>query len=313
MKKYALIIHGGCGAVDKFSPAEQKKFLKSLEKIVLKGEALLKAGGDALDVAEACVKMLENDPIFNAGRGSVLNENGDIEMDASIMDGRNLRAGAVAGLFTAKNPIEVARRVMEKTPHVMLVGKGAEKFVKDQRLNQKPKEYFLTAHRQEQLRRVKRQGQVSLDHGSSRQKAHLKTSKLGTVGAVVYDKKGNIAAATSTGGMTNKMVGRTGDSPLIGCGTYADNESCGVSCTGRGEDFIRTGLAKFVSDLVAIKKWNAPKAAKFAAKYFAEKVAGYGGFIMIDKKGRVADAYTTEGLIRGYVQQGKKPVCKLFN
>jgi beta-aspartyl-peptidase (threonine type) len=313
MKKYALIIHGGCGAVDKFSALEQKNFLKSLEVILAKGELMLKEGSPALDVAEACVKMLEDDPIYNAGKGSVLNENGEVEMDASIMDGRNLKAGAVAGLFSAKNPIEVARRVMEKTAHVMLIGKGAEKFIKKQGLEQKPKTYFVTKHRVVQLKKAQKTAAVSLDHGSARSKAHLKTGKLGTVGAVAYDKFGNIAAATSTGGMTNKMVGRTGDSPLIGCGTYADNLTCGVSCTGRGEDFIRTGLAKFVSDLIAIKKWKAPKAAKFAINYFQQRVAGYGGFIMIDRAGRVADAYSTEGLIRAYVQEGKKPVCKLFN
>lgn len=319
MKKYSLIIHGGCGAVDKFSPAVQRRFLKHLQQIITKGEKLLAKGTSALDVVEACVKLLEDDPLFNAGKGSVLNEEGTIEMDASIMDGRNLQAGSVAGVFSAKNPIEVARKVMEETTHIMLIGAGVEKFISDRHLKQKPPKYFLTKHRVEQLRKAKEAATTTLDHGISnkthakKESPHQKMAKLGTVGAVAFDQYGNLAAATSTGGMTNKMVGRTGDSPLIGCGTYADNQSCGVSCTGRGEDFIRTSLAKYLSDLIHIKNISASKASMEALKYFHQRVAGYGGFIMIDRFGRIADAYTTGGLIRAYVRQGNKPVCKLFN
>jgi len=315
MKKYSLIIHGGCGAVDKFSLAEQKKFLRSLERILLKGEKLLAAGGAALDVVEYCVKMLEDDVLFNAGKGSVLNENGEVEMDAAIMDGRNLMAGSVAGVFNAKNPVAIARLVMEKTSHVMLIGKGVDRFMKKHNLPEKLPEYFITEHRIAQLKKAKESAIMTLDHGIGRKKKGKKVSpdKLGTVGAVAFDRYGNLAAATSTGGMTNKMVGRTGDSPLIGCGTYADNDTCGVSCTGRGEDFMRSSLAKYISDSIYWKGWKADRAAKEAAKYFREKVSGYGGFIIIDQKGNIADGYTTEGLIRAYVRQGEKPVAKLFD
>lgn len=308
MKKYSLIIHGGCGAVHLFTPKEKAAYLKSMEKIVTKGEAMLAAGKSALDTVEECVKLLENDPIFNAGKGSVLNEQGKVEMDASIMDGRTLSAGAVAGVSTVKNPVQLARKVMENTSHVFLISQGAEKFAKISKAIQKPNSYFIIKKRIEQWKAAKKSNQVKLDHDSQ----ESKELKKGTVGAVAFDQHGNLAAATSTGGMTFKKFGRTGDSPIIGAGNYADNLTCAVSCTGRGEDFIKTGMAKFISDLIYLKKYSAEKAARVALKYFRERVNGYGGFILIDRKGDIASAYTTEGLIRGYVSQGKPPVCKLF-
>lgn len=307
MKKYALIIHGGCGALSQFSEKEQKAFLKSLEKVIKRGEKYLQKGEKALDVVEKCVRLLEDDPIFNAGKGSVLNEKGEVEMDASIMCGKTMNTGAVAGVKSAKNPITVARKVMEKTNHVFLIGEGAEKFIRKEKIERKPASYFILPHRVAQLKKVKKEGIVLLDHDDNK-----KNAKLGTVGAVSFDIYGDLAAATSTGGMSNKMVGRTGDSALIGCGNFADNKGAGVSCTGRGEDFIKAALSRRIADLVELKGYKAKKASKKATKYFKEKVNGYGGFIMIDKKGNIGEGHTTEGLIRAYVKQGKKPVCKLF-
>ncbi|MGL5831113.1 MAG: isoaspartyl peptidase/L-asparaginase family protein [Candidatus Altimarinota bacterium] len=303
--KYALIIHGGCGAVDKFSKEQQKEFLESLKKIVASGEELLAAGGQAVDVVENCVRLLENDPLYNAGRGSVLNEKGEVEMDASIMDGRGLQAGAVAGLSSVKNPVSAARRVMEKSGHVLLIGEGAEKFASKEKLPKAKPEYFVTENRVAQLKVAKKEARAGLDHGGE-------VDKKGTVGAVAFDVYGNLAAATSTGGLVNKKYGRTGDSALIGCGTYADNLTCGVSCTGIGEDFIRTSFAKYISDSIYFKGYKAKKAAKEARKYFKAQINGYGGFIIIDSQGRIAFDFTTPGLIRGWVRKGKKIKAKLF-
>lgn len=303
--KYSLIIHGGCGAVNKFPKEKQKEFLESLKKIMASGEKLLAAGAQAVDVVENCVRLLEDDPLYNAGRGSVLNEKGGVEMDASIMDGRGLQAGAVAGLSSVKNPVSAARRVMEKSGHVFLIGEGAEKFAAKEKLARAKADYFITEHRVAQLKEAKKEARAGLDHGDT-------VDKKGTVGAVAFDIYGNLAAATSTGGLVNKKFGRTGDSPLIGCGNYADNVTCGVSCTGIGEDFIRTSLAKYISDSIYFKGYKAKKAAKEARKYFKSQINGYGGFIIIDNQGRIAADYTTEGLIRAWVRKGKKVKAKLF-
>jgi len=302
--KYALIIHGGCGDVSKYSLKEQNDFKKSLTKIVESGQKLLEQGKTAMDVAEHCVKLLEDDPLYNAGKGSVLNEKGKVEMDAAIMDGQTLKAGAVAGLTTAKNPIQAARLVMEKTNHVFLIGQGANQFVTTQKIPTRKPEYFILAKRKTQLKQAKQSRSVALDHSTD--------SKKGTVGAVVYDKYGNLAAATSTGGLVNKKFGRTGDSPLIGCGTYADNSTAGISCTGIGEDFIRTSLAKYISDAIHFKGYKAQKAAQAGKKYLTQKLNGYGGFILIDHQGTPTHAFTTKGLIRAWVKQGEQIQAELF-
>ncbi|MEZ4086835.1 MAG: isoaspartyl peptidase/L-asparaginase family protein [Candidatus Gracilibacteria bacterium] len=300
--KYSLIIHGGCGQVNKFTKTQQKAFLKSLKTIISAGGKYLKKGKSALETVEYCVQLLEDDPLYNAGRGSVLSNKGKVEMDASIMDGSNLKAGAVAGISKIKNPVSLARQVMDQTPHVLIIGQEAMEFAKKMKAPKKPVSYFITAKREKQLLDAKKKGYFGLDHGS----------KTGTVGAVAMDSNGNIAAATSTGGMVNKRYGRVGDSALIGCGTYADNQTCGISCTGIGEDFIRTSLAKHTSDLILHKGYTAKKAATEAIKHFKKRISGYGGIIMIDHKGKPAEAFSTEGMIRAWVEEGSKPVCKLF-
>lgn len=304
--KYSLIIHGGCGQVEKFTEKEQKAFLKSIKTILLQGEKRLKKGHSALDVAEFCVRALEDNPLYNAGKGSVLSADGYVEMDASIMDGSTLKAGAVAGVKKAKNPVSVARKVMEETEHILLIGKGAEKFSKKMKVELKPQHYFITAKRKKQLKDAKKKQYIGLDHGGN------KDPKKGTVGAVVRDPEGNIAAATSTGGLVNKQYGRIGDSALIGCGTYADNQTCGVSCTGVGEDFIRTSLAKHISDLIELKGMNAKQASHAAIQSFKKRINGYGGVIVVDKNGQIGEAYSTSGMIRAWVKQGSKPIAKLF-
>lgn len=304
--KYALIIHGGCGQVNRFSKSQQQKFLKSLKKIINDGEKYLKSGKTAIETVEHCVRLLEDDPLYNAGRGSVLSSKGKIEMDASIMDGKKLQAGAVAGVSKIKNPVSLARKVMEHTRHILLIGSGARQFAKKMKAEEKPDSYFITESRKKQLKDAQTKQYIGLDHGSK------KVQKTGTVGAVAMDHSGNIAAATSTGGLVNKKYGRIGDSALIGCGTYADNQTCGISCTGIGEDFIRTSLAKYTSDLILHKSYTAKQAAKAAIQYFTKSINGYGGFILIDHQGRIAEAFSTEGMIRAWVKEGSKPECKLF-
>jgi len=308
MSKYSLIIHGGCGGVDKFSEDEQQAYLESQRRILAEGEALLKSGKSALETVEYCVKLLEDDTLYNAGKGSVLNEDGEVEMDASIMDGKDLMAGAVAGIKNIKNPVELAKKVMEETPHVFLIGDGAEKFAKIHNIKTENPEYFIIEKRKQQLELAKKVGGVMLDYTDVKL-----DNKLGTVGAVARDKNGNLAAATSTGGMTNKKFGRVGDSPLIGAGNYADNESCGISCTGKGEHFIKTGFAKFVSDLIYLKNLSGPEAGVEAINYFKKKMNGEGGFIMIDKDGNCSSLFTTAGLIRAWVSEGEEIQAKLFN
>ena len=308
-QKYSLMIHGGCGGINAFTVEEQNEYLRSLEVVLKKGEAWLAEGKSALETVEYCVKLLEDDPLYNAGKGSVLNEEGEVEMDASIMDGKTLAAGAVAGIRTIRNPVEAARKVMEETPHVLLIGMGAEKFAHLHGVAFESKDYFLTGKRHKQLAAAKEAGLVVLDYGTMNE---IKVGKMGTVGAVARDSEGNLAAATSTGGMTNKKFGRVGDSPIIGAGTYADNETCAISCTGTGEHFIKTGLAKFVSDLIYFKKLSAEQAAAEALAYFRQKIEGEGGFIVVDSQGNCASEFSTPGLIRGWVKEGEKVQCMLF-
>lgn len=305
--RYALAIHGGCGDVDKFSPRMQDRFLQSLASIIAVGNEELARGAAALDVVERCVRMLEDDPLYNAGKGSVLTADGRVEMDASIMDGRTLKAGAVAGLTHVQNPISVARQVMEATEHVLLAGAGADAFAHAMRAPRRPERYFITARRRQQLAEAKRRGYVGVDHRRDR------PNKTGTVGAVARDIRGHLAAATSTGGLTNKRYGRVSDSALIGCGTYAHNSTGAVSCTGIGEHFIRSALAKYASDVIALRRVAAPEAARRAVAYLRAMVdGGYGGLIVVDRRGRVGHAYTTAGMIRAWVTQGAEPRCALF-
>lgn len=292
------MIHGGAGFIGNLTDEQCQQYSDSITRILRAGGLLLENGGAALNVAEQCCQLLENDPLFNAGRGAVLNADGAVEMDAAIMNGSNLKAGSVIGVQGVQNPIHLARLVMEQTEHVMLAGTGVNQFAAIQKVPQQPAEYFITPNRVEQLQAAKQQAKVVLDHSDASEK------KFGTVGVVVRDNHGNLAAATSTGGITNKQFGRVGDSPVIGAGVWADNDSCAVSCTGYGEQFLRTVLARYIADLVIMKNLDAAAAAQAGIDYLVKKVKGLGGVIVIDRNSNCADARSTEMMIRGRVTTG---------
>lgn len=281
------MIHGGAGAI-----FNKENYDPSIQKVLAVGSQMLAGGASALDVVEHCIMMLEDDPLFNAGRGSVLNEDGQVEMDAAIMSGVDLKAGSVAGVVNIKNPIHLARLVMEKTEHVMLMGKGAMKFAQIQQVIMEEDSYFITERRAKQLAEAKQQERVVLDHQGD-------DKKFGTVGAVARDVNGNLAAATSTGGITNKKFGRVGDSPIIGAGLWAENDTAAISATGYGEQFIRTALCKMTAEIIRYQKVTAEVAAKKAIEYLVAKVKGLGGIIVIDKDGNCGRAYSTDGMICG--------------
>lgn len=289
MNSFTLMIHGGAGAVP-----NPRDYDASLTRILEEGKGMLSSGAHAIDVVEKCVVLLEDDSEFNAGRGSVLTETGTVEMDAAVMDGRDMRAGSVAGIQNIRNPISLARLVMDRSEHVMLIGEGAMRFARDNNVRFEAPDYFLTEKRLKQLEEAKSKSKVVLDHSDI-----VGEKKMGTVGAVARDTHGNLAAATSTGGITNKKYGRVGDSPIIGAGVYAENEICAVSCTGYGEQFIRTVLAKTVADILRYKKVSAKEAAQEAIAYLTRTVKGIGGFILIDSLGEPAAAMSTEKMLHG--------------
>jgi L-asparaginase / beta-aspartyl-peptidase len=304
---YSLIIHGGAGALEDLKyEAGEADFRESVIAILEAGRQRLEQGDSALDVVEYCVNLLEDNPLYNAGKGSVLNENGQVEMDAALMNGSDLRAGAVTCVTNIKNPISLARQVLEQGDHVMLAGAGALEFAKFSQATLCPDDYFITAARVQQLAEAKAAGRMTLDHERIKP-----AQKLGTVGAVARDIHGNLAAATSTGGLVNKRWGRVGDTPVIGAGVFADNETCGVSATGYGEQFLRTVLSKTVSDHVYFKGMDAKDAAKAGIEYLVAKVNGEGGVIVIDNAGRCAAAQSTSGLIHGWIEAGGEAICKL--
>lgn len=293
---YAIAVHGGAGAVPRaaLTPEREARYREGLERALDAGYALLEGGGSSLDAVTTAVRILEDDPLFNAGHGAALTRDGAAELDAAIMDGRQLRAGAVASVRHVRNPIELARRVMEKSRHVLLVGAGAEEFALEEKFQLVPNLYFRTAERVEQLEAEQRGARVS----------DLVPSTRGTVGAVARDTAGNLAAATSTGGMTNKRPGRVGDSPIIGAGTFADNASCAVSCTGIGEDFLRTALARTAAFFVEERGMPARDAAEAAIRYLTRKVQGIGGLILIDREGRCARAFSTPDMLTATAENG---------
>jgi L-asparaginase / beta-aspartyl-peptidase len=304
---YSLMIHGGAGALEDLKyEASEAAFSQSILAILKQGRDRLERGDSALDVVEYCASLLEDDRLYNAGCGSVLNAEGKVEMDAALMDGRNLQAGAVACLRNIKNPISLARRVLEHGEHVLLMGDGALEFAKFCGIETYPDEYFITEARIKQLAEAQVAGRMTLDH------ERIKPSqKLGTIGAVARDIHGNLAAATSTGGLVNKRWGRVGDTPIVGAGVFADNETCAVSATGYGEQFLRTVLAKTISDFVQFRGMDAADAAQAGIDYLVAKVNGEGGVIVIDHTGRCAAAQSTSGLIRGWIELGGESQCKL--
>jgi beta-aspartyl-peptidase (threonine type) len=277
----------------------------------------LAKNGTALDAVETVVRILEDNPFFNAGKGAVFTHEGKIELDAAVMDGKNLAAGAVAGVTTIKNPITAARRVMEKSGHVLLIGKGAEAFAEEQKLEMVDPKYFYTEDRWKALQKLLKEDSLKKEIFIDTARRSLKQqgnhdSKYGTVGAVALDIQGNLAAATSTGGMSNKKFGRVGDVPIIGAGTYANNATCAVSCTGWGEYFIRLVMAKSVSDLVEYKNYSLQKAAEEMIMKKLPQLGGDGGLIAVDKKGNITMPFNTQGMYRGFIKADGKAVVKIF-
>jgi beta-aspartyl-peptidase (threonine type) len=289
---YAIAIHGGAGAVPRatLSAERERTYRSGLEAALDSGYAVLERGGSSLDAVAAAVRILEDDPSFNAGRGAALTRDGAAELDAAVMDGRQMRAGAVASVRHVRNPIDLARRVMEKSRHVLLVGAGAEEFALEEKFVLVPNHYFRTAERLEQLQSEQRGERVS---------DLVPPAPQGTVGAVARDQHGNLAAATSTGGMTNKRPGRVGDSPIIGAGTYAKNGVCAVSATGHGEYFIRTVAAHHVCAAVEYRGLSLEQAVHEMLHRILRSLGGDGGLIAVDAHGRIVMQFSTEGMFRG--------------
>lgn len=300
--KFVMAIHGGAGTIERanMTAANEEAHRAGLEQALHTGYDILKKSGSSLDAVEAAIRVLEDNPLFNAGKGAVFTHEGTNELDASIMDGKSLKAGAVAGVKHIKNPISLARLVMEKSPHVLLDGAGAEAFGKKMGVAFVDQKYFYTDERWEALQKVK------AGKGSTSDK-----EKHGTVGAVALDQHGNLAAGTSTGGLTNKEFGRIGDSPIIGAGTYASNRTCAVSCTGDGEYFIRSVVAYDVSALMDYKNLPVQKAGEEVIAKVG-KLGGTGGLIALDHDGHVAMSFNTSGMYRGTVDADGKITVEIY-
>lgn len=294
MKTFSIAIHGGAGTLVKgmMTLELEATYKQALKKALETGYLVLEAGGSAVDAVEVAVKLLEDSPLFNAGKGSVFTATESHEMDASIMDGKTLNAGAVSLITGIKNPISLARAVMEKSDHVFLAGEGAMQFAEELNYKLEDASYFYDEFRHNQWLEIKDTNSFQLDH------AKKKDSKFGTVGAVACDKNGNIAAATSTGGMTNKKWGRVGDSPMVGAGNYANNKTCAISCTGSGEFFIRGVVAYDVACLMEHKGLSLTEASKEVIHKRILEIGGDGGLIAIDAQGNIAMPFNTEGMYR---------------
>lgn len=296
MLKFTIVIHGGAGTIlrSAMTPELEKAYKEGLEQALHAGYTLLEKNGTSLDAVKAAVMSLEDCILFNAGRGSVFAKDGSQEMDASIMEGKTLMAGAVSAVRSIKNPVDLAYVVMTKSQHVMLNGKGAYDFALRHGIKTEPDSYFFSQFRYDQWKQLQGTDEAALDHN-----VPSKEKKFGTVGAVALDKHGNIAAATSTGGMTNKQYGRVGDSPIIGAGTYANNKTCAISCTGHGEPFIRSVTAYDVSCLMEYKGLSLNDAMHLVVHDKLLKIDGEGGMIGVDAKGNAAMVFNSEGMYRG--------------
>ena len=301
MQNYSLVIHGGAGTIVKedMTPELEAAYLSGLQNALDAGYAVLEAGGSATTAIKTAIIILEDNLLFNAGRGSVFTKKGVQEMDAAIMNGKDLAAGAVAGVRNVRNPIALAAAVMQHSDHVFLSGEGANDFATTQGIKLEPDEYFFSQFRYDQWNAMRDSDNYSLDHTQDSQEGILKDKKFGTVGAVACDSNGNIAAATSTGGMTNKKYGRIGDSPLIGCGTYANNKTCAISCTGHGEPFIRAVAAHDVHCLMEYKGMSLPDAMNEVVHIKLPALEGEGGMIGVDATGNCAMLFNSEGMYRG--------------
>jgi beta-aspartyl-peptidase (threonine type) len=298
--KYALVLHGGAGVMSEKSmtPAIQKEYLTVLNRALQVGDSVLAAGGTSMDAVVRTIMVMEDSPLFNAGKGAVFTHEGTVELDASVMDGKTLAAGAIAGITDIKNPITLARTVMEKSEHVFLTGKGASQFAVEHGFKLVPNNYFYTDKRLQQLQEL-----------LNKEREAGVNDKHGTVGCVALDTYGNIAAGTSTGGMTNKRYGRVGDTPVIGAGTYANNNTGGFSCTGHGEYYIRLGFSRDISAMMEYKQMDIQKACQAEVEKLT-RLGGTGGVIGLDKFGNIAMEFNTSGMFRGYIKStGEKQIA----
>jgi len=308
---FGLVVHGGAGTIErsKMTPEREHEYRSGIERALAAGYEILKRGGSSLDATEAAVRVLEDDPHFNAGKGAVFTNVGTNELDAAVMDGQTFKAGAVACLKHIKNPVSLARLVMEKSGHVMMDGEGAEAFAKENGIEIVDQKYFYTKERWDALEKVKaaekKGGPAGKKFIISDQDRH------GTVGAVALDQHGDLAAATSTGGTTNKRAGRVGDSPVIGAGTYANNATCAVSATGDGEYFIRATIGHDISALMEYRGMSLKEAAQTVLDKVA-KLGGTGGLIAIDRRGNIALPFNTSGMYRGYADPSGKFVIEIY-
>lgn len=316
--KITLVIHGGAGTITRaaLTPAKEAAYKEKLCEALNSGFEVLVRGGSSTEAVITAITILEDSPLFNAGKGAVFTSEGKNELDASIMEGKSHKAGAVAGVTTIKNPIKAAFAVMEKSPHVMMAGKGAEDFARAQGVEIVSPDWFYSEERFRQLQKIRDSDSIKLDHSiEDKGKGQIPNSndeKFGTVGAVALDQFGNLAAGTSTGGMTNKKYGRIGDSPIIGAGTYADNGSCAVSATGHGEFFIREVVAY---DIAALMKYNQMTVSQAAEKVVLEKLAkinAEGGVIALDASGNLSMPFNTAGMYRGYIRTKGSPHVFIF-
>jgi beta-aspartyl-peptidase (threonine type) len=339
--RLGFMIHGGAGVIRRgdLTPEKEKEYRAKLEEALTSGYKALQAGKSSLDAVEIAVKILEDSTLFNAGKGAVFTADGKNELDAAIMNGKDLSAGAVAGLHHVKNPISLARAVMEKSPHVMMIGDGAEKFAKEVGIELVEEKYFWTQERWDSLQKVireekekekkkqeeeknKKEKTKSRNTETNQNQTYSTTmppsvlenpvNKFGTVGAVALDKDGNLAAGTSTGGMTYKKYGRVGDVPIIGAGTFADNATCAVSATGWGEFFIRLGVARDISAIMEYQAAPIQTAADKVIKTKLQTAGGDGGIIAIDKFGNMAISFNSEGMYRAYIDKDGKPVIAIY-
>lgn len=317
--RWGMVIHGGAGTIPRGSltPEQEQQYRAKMTEALRAGYAILERGGSSLDAVQATINVMEDSPLFNAGKGAVFTNAGTNEMDAAIMDGRTLQAGAVAGVKHIRNPINLARLVLEKSPHVLLVGEGAEAFAKEQGMEMVPASYFYTRRRWESLQGEKeREKKKAAGPGASAAAEGAysvpEDHKFGTVGAVALDRAGNLAAGTSTGGLTNKRWGRVGDSPIIGAGTYADNRSCAVSATGTGEYFIRAVVAHDICARMQYLKIPLREAADQVVMQELVRMGGDGGIIAMDAQGNWTQTFNTEGMYRGRIDAAGQVTTDIY-
>ncbi|MFY9243821.1 MAG: isoaspartyl peptidase/L-asparaginase [Polaribacter sp.] len=316
VNEFAIIIHGGAGTILKKNMSDEKEaaYKAKLEEAIKVGHTILKNGGTSQEAVMKTIQVMEESPLFNAGKGAVFTNAGTNELDASFMDGKTLNAGAVAGVKDVKSPIELAIKVMTDSEHVMLSGEGASTFAKEKGLEIVDPSYFFTESRFNSLQRIKEKEKTELDHDAKAAfyDADIKDSKFGTVGCVALDKNGNIAAGTSTGGMTNKRWGRIGDAPIIGSGTYANNVTCGVSSTGWGEYFIRSQVAYDISAQMEYQQKTLKEATKDVIQNKLTKLGGTGGVVALDKNGNMSFEFNTEGMYRASMDDKGELIIKIY-